>query len=102
MRDNIKLFKNTGEAFVGDKEITLTKKEFEVLYILASHPNTIYSKAELFESVWGYDSLGDTSALFESRALTIVDSFSFCEILSIKISFILNYRQNRYMLQVWK
>ena len=57
------LFKNTGEAFVGDKEITLTKKEFEVLYILASHPNTIYSKAELFESVWGYDSLGDTSTL---------------------------------------
>ena len=48
VRDNIKLFKNTGEAFVGDKEITLTKKEFEVLYILASHPNTIYSKAELF------------------------------------------------------
>ena len=63
VRDNIKLFKNTGEAFVGDKEITLTKMEFEVLYILASHPNTIYSKAELFESVWGYDSLGDTSTL---------------------------------------
>ena len=36
VRDNIKLFKNTGEAFVGDKEITLTKKEFEVLYILAT------------------------------------------------------------------
>jgi len=49
VRDNIKLNKNTGEAFVGDSEITLTKKEFEVLYILASHPNTIYSKAELFE-----------------------------------------------------
>lgn len=63
IRDNIKLFKDTGEAFVGDKEITLTKKEFEVLYILASHPNTIYSKSELFESVWGYDSLGDTSTL---------------------------------------
>lgn len=63
VRDNIKLYKDTGEAFVGDKEITLTKKEFEVLYILASHPNTIYSKSELFESVWGYDSLGDTSTL---------------------------------------
>lgn len=63
VRDNIKLYRETGEAFVGDKEITLTKKEFEVLYILASHPNTIYSKSELFESVWGYDSLGDTSTL---------------------------------------
>ena len=63
VRDNIKLNKNTGEAFVGDSEITLTKKEFEVLYILASHPNTIYSKSQLFESVWGYDSLGDTSTL---------------------------------------
>ena len=48
---------------VNDELLALTKKEFEVLYILASHPNTIYSKAELFESVWGYDSLGDTSTL---------------------------------------
>ena len=48
---------------IDDTEVPLTKKEFEVLYILASHPNTIYSKAELFESVWGYDSLGDTSTL---------------------------------------
>ena len=63
VRDNIKLNKNTGEAFVGDSEITLTTKEFDVLYILASHPNTIYSKSQLFESVWGYDSLGDTSTL---------------------------------------
>lgn len=63
VRDNIKLYKETGEAFVNDVEISLTKKEFDVLYILASHPNTIYSKNELFESVWGYDSLGDTSTL---------------------------------------
>lgn len=63
VRDNIKLFKNTGEAFVGDKGNYAYQKEFEVLYILASHPNTIYSKAELFESVWGYDSLSDTSLL---------------------------------------
>lgn len=61
--DNLKLNKDTGQAYVNDNEITLTKKEFEVLFILASHPNNVFSKNELFEAVWGYDSLGDTSTL---------------------------------------
>lgn len=62
-RDGIRLDRETGEAYVNGREISLTKKEFDVLYILASHPNTIFSKNELFETVWGYDSLGDTSTL---------------------------------------
>lgn len=61
--DNLKLDRESGEAYVDGKEITLTKKEFEVLFILASQPNTVFSKNELFEAVWGYDSLGDTSTL---------------------------------------
>ncbi|MDD6728947.1 MAG: response regulator transcription factor [Eubacteriales bacterium] len=61
--DNLKMNKASGQTFVGDKEISLTKKEFDVLYILASHPTTVFGKNELFEKVWGYDSLGDTSTL---------------------------------------
>lgn len=60
---DFKLNKDTGEVFLKDKEIVLTKKEFDVLYLLVTNPETIFSKNELFEKVWGYDSLGDTSTL---------------------------------------
>ena len=60
---DFKLNKDTGEVFLKDKEIVLTKKEFEVLYLLVTNPETIFSKNELFQRVWGYDSLGDTSTL---------------------------------------
>lgn len=60
---DLKLDKDAGSVMLKDREILLTKKEFEVLYILASQPTTIFSKNELFETVWGYDSLGDTSTL---------------------------------------
>lgn len=61
--DNLVLNKESGDVTLNDKPITLTKKEFEVLYLMASAPKTVFSKNELFDSVWGYDSLGDTSTL---------------------------------------
>ena len=61
--ENLKLNKDTGEVFVNDKPVTLTRKEFDVLYLLAEKPDSVFSKNELFESVWGYDSLGDTATL---------------------------------------
>ena len=60
---DFQLNKESGEAFLKDKEVSLTKKEFDVLYLLVTNPRTIFSKNELFEKVWGYDSLGDTSTL---------------------------------------
>lgn len=60
---NLKFNRYTGEVYVGDAEITMTKKEFDVLYLMASNPEIVFSKNELFKKVWGYDSLGDTSTL---------------------------------------
>lgn len=61
--DGLVMDKTSGQVLVDGKEISLTKKEFDVLYILASQPNSVFAKDKLFESVWGYDSLGDTSTL---------------------------------------
>lgn len=61
--DNLLINKDSGEVVLGEKSISLTKKEFEVLYLMASEPKTVFGKNELFEKVWGYDSLGDTSTL---------------------------------------
>lgn len=61
--DNLVLNKNSGDVMLNDTPVTMTKKEFEVLYIMASKPDDVFSKNELFSKVWGYDSLGDTSTL---------------------------------------
>lgn len=61
--EKLRLNKSSGEAYYNDVELSLTKKEFDVLYIMVSKPDTVFSKNELFERVWGYDSLGDTSTL---------------------------------------
>lgn len=61
--ENLSLNKESGEVYLNGQEISLTKKEFDVLYLMASKPETVFAKNELFERVWGYDSLGDTSTL---------------------------------------
>jgi len=47
------------EARIFDKEISLTKKEIEILWLLASNPGKVFSRDNLLNSVWGYDYFGD-------------------------------------------
>lgn len=39
------------------KEIQLTALEFGILYLLASHPNRVFSADEIFERVWKQESI---------------------------------------------
>lgn len=39
----------------GEKEMRLPRKEFELLYFLASHPGKVFSRQEILDSVWGQD-----------------------------------------------
>lgn len=50
-------------VYVNNKEVILTTKEFELLTFLATHPNRVFSKEELFELIWGFDSAGDISTV---------------------------------------
>lgn len=36
-----------------DKSIELTPKEFDILYLLASHPKKVFSVEHIFQNVWG-------------------------------------------------
>ena len=38
---------------------TLTNKEYELLLFLARHPNQIFSREDLYEMIWGLESMGD-------------------------------------------
>lgn len=40
-------------------EITLTPKEYELLYFLASHQDRVYDREQLLKEVWKYEFFGD-------------------------------------------
>jgi two-component system alkaline phosphatase synthesis response regulator PhoP len=40
---------------VADQEVTLAKKEFELLYLLASKPGRVFLRNEILNQVWGND-----------------------------------------------
>ncbi len=46
-------------ARLGDREISLTSKEFALLSFLVSNAGNVYSREQLLEQVWGYDYYGD-------------------------------------------
>jgi two-component system, OmpR family, alkaline phosphatase synthesis response regulator PhoP len=41
--------------FKADQEFSIPRKEFELLALLASKPNKVFSREEIFENVWGND-----------------------------------------------
>ncbi|MBM7553355.1 response regulator transcription factor [Thalassobacillus pellis] len=51
------------QVFTDGKEVELTTKEFDLLTFLATHPNQVFSKEQLFEKIWGLDALGDNATV---------------------------------------
>lgn len=41
-------------AWLADDELTLTPREFDLLWHFASHPGRVFTRAELLSTVWGY------------------------------------------------
>jgi len=48
------------EVTVDGASIPLSLKEFELLYLLASHRNRVFTREQLLELVWGYEYSGET------------------------------------------
>ena len=44
---------------VRGKELTLTNKEYELLLFLMRHPNQVFGREDLYELIWGLESMGD-------------------------------------------
>ncbi len=55
--------KSSRRVYKNEKEIILTTKEFDILLFLASNPNKVFTKEDLFERIWGMDSQGDISTV---------------------------------------
>jgi DNA-binding response OmpR family regulator len=50
------------EARRGDRPLSLTLREFDLLEFLLRHPRTAFTRAELLEKVWGW-TFGDQSTV---------------------------------------
>ncbi len=53
----------THEVRLGEQPLELTVKSFELLWVLASNPERVFSKTELYEKVWQEDYVDDTNTL---------------------------------------
>ena len=56
---NLKINLKDYTVSIDDNNISLTKKEFEILWTLANNKNMVFSRDKLLNSVWGYDYFGD-------------------------------------------
>jgi len=54
---------NHGIVKKNDEVVSLRLKEYEILKLLAKQPEKVFSKSQIFESVWGSEYLGDDNTV---------------------------------------
>ncbi len=57
--DNLSVCLESGFVSVEEKQVILTKKELEILWLLLENKEKIFSRDNLLNSLWGYDYYGD-------------------------------------------
>ena len=59
VKGDMKVDCESRQVTIGEKEVNLTAKEFDLLELLAMNPNKVYSRENLLNIVWGYEYPGD-------------------------------------------
>ena len=59
----LKIDTTARRVWINGEEKTFTTKEFDLLTFLASHPNHVYTKEELFSKIWDMESVGDIATV---------------------------------------
>jgi len=55
----LRINKSTHRVFLNENEITLTHKEYDLLFFLASNPDMVFNKEQIYDRIWGEDMYGD-------------------------------------------
>ncbi|MCI9070065.1 response regulator transcription factor [Clostridium sp.] len=55
---NLELDIDSRQVFVNKKEVNLTVIEFDILNLLITNPNKVFTRSNLFESVWNDEFMG--------------------------------------------
>jgi len=58
-KNGMKIDRESRRVFIDEKEVNLTAKEFDVLELLATNMDKVYSREQLLKLVWGSDYPGD-------------------------------------------
>ncbi len=61
--DDLRIEVGPREVYVGDTEVALTPKEFDLLATLVQARGLVLSREQLLERVWGYTFLGDSRTI---------------------------------------
>ena len=59
----LKIDVDSRRVYIDDKEVNLTAKEFELVYLLVSNPNKVYSREQLLKTIWGPSYPGDARSV---------------------------------------
>jgi DNA-binding response OmpR family regulator len=59
----LKIDTTARRVWIDEEEKNFTSKEFDLLVFLASNPNHVYSKEELFRQIWDMESIGDIATV---------------------------------------
>ena len=52
---DLKIDRESYQVTLDHDDILLPRKEFEILYLLASKPGKVYNREEIFDKIWGDD-----------------------------------------------
>ncbi|QDQ02007.1 response regulator transcription factor [Lysinibacillus fusiformis] len=61
--DNMEVNKKEHSFRRDQQHITLSAKEFELLFFLMENSNQVFSKSQLLDAIWGYESYGDENTI---------------------------------------
>lgn len=60
---NVQILPQSWKVVKDGREIKMPNREFALLKFLAEHPNTVFSKEKLFETIWGCEYMGDSATV---------------------------------------
>jgi DNA-binding response OmpR family regulator len=59
----LRINNSTHRVFVNDVETSLNPKEYDLLFFLASNPEMVFNKEQLYDKIWGEDMYGDLNTV---------------------------------------
>lgn len=60
---DVHILPRSWKVYKGGRELKMPNREFALLKFLAENPNIVFSKEQLFETIWGYDYVGDSATV---------------------------------------
>ena len=88
---NFKMDKDEHMAYINDEEISLTVREFDILYKMLSYPKKTFTRSKLMEEFWDYDSSA-TSRTVDVYMAKLRDKTKVCDGFEIQTVHGLGYK----------